>query len=357
MKIGFLVNDISNVGGVERVVAILSNYFMKEFNYDVKIISIYKPKRKENGFYFNENIDIVYLNQEERWKGFFHDLRYHYKIYKEFLLDVDVDVMFTMYTTINVCVALLKNKLKYKTISCQHGQFYYDSFKWNLIKKITYRNLQSLVLLTKRDAETYSKFINNVRIIPNPSPFQAECLYDSDSKKILSIGRLSEEKSIAYLIDAFKLISDKHKDWTLEIVGDGPEKEMLISKASEYGLGSKITFSPFTLDVKEKYKEAAFTVLTSQSEALPMMLIESKSLGIPSVSFDILTGPEEIINHGIDGYLVEKNNIKELAYKMDLMISDDNKRKEMSKKALVNSAKFDEKTVCNKWFELINEII
>lgn len=357
MKIGFLVNDISNVGGVERVVATLSDYFEKEYNYSVEIISVYKSKRNRLSFDFNDNVKITYLNYDESWNGFIHDFKYQYKIFSKILTNIDVDVLFTMYTSVNVIVGLLKNKLNYKVIPCQHGQYYYDSKGWNILKRIIYRKLDILVSLTERDKEIYEKFIKDVRVIPNSVPFKREYLYDKYSKKIVSIGRLSEEKSISYLIDGFNLICNKNPQWKLEIVGEGAEKEMLQEKVKEYGIQSQVIFTPFTLDVKSKYKEAGFTVLTSQSEALPMMLIESKCLGIPSISFDIRTGPREIIKDKEDGYLIEKNNINQLAKYMNSLMNNNRLREEMSKKAFDNSYKFDVHYVCEMWNELINEII
>lgn len=355
MKVGFLVNDISNVGGVERVVATLSDYFEKEYNYSVEIISVYKPKRNELSFEFNDNVKITYLDYEESWNGFIYDFKYQYKIFKKILLDIDVDILFTMYTSINVIVGLLKNKLKYKVIPCQHGQYYYDSRGWNILKRFTYPKLDTLVTLTERDKEIYMKFVKNVKVIPNSVPFKREYLYDKNNKKILSIGRLSEEKSISYLIDGFNLICSKNPQWKLEIVGEGPQKEMLKQKVNEYGIQSQVIFTPFTMDVKSKYKEASFTVLTSQSEALPMMLIESKCLGIPSISFDIRTGPREIIKHKEDGYLVEKNCINQLAECMNTLINDEDLRLSMSIKAFENSFKYDLDNVCDRWKILIEE--
>ena len=54
-------------------------------------------------------------------------------------------------------------------------------------------------------------------------------------------------------------------------------------------------------------------VMTSQMEGLPMVLLEAKSWGLPLVSFDIMTGPSDIIQDGINGYLIEEGNIDEMA--------------------------------------------
>lgn len=355
MRVAFLVNDITNIGGVERVVVSLANYFVNRYSYDVTIISIYKPKRDKIGFDIDHNVKIQNLNYDEIWSNAIADLKYNYKIYKEFISKIEVDILFSLYTISNICLSILKNKISFKIIACQHGQYYFDGKKINLIKRILYRNLDNVVLLTKRDEEIYSKFCKKTFVIPNPAPFNSEYCYNYNSKKIIWIGRLSKEKSIEYLIKAFSIIKNTN-EWIVEIIGEGPEKEKLIQLVKANNMSEKIIFTPFTKEVKKKYGEAAFTVLTSQSEALPMMLIESKVLGIPSISFDIKTGPKEVIYDGEDGYLIEKNNISELAFYIQKLIENDDLRLDMSKRAFLNAKRFRIENIAEKWIKLIETL-
>lgn len=355
MDIGILINDISIFGGVERVVSTIANELSNKNKYKIKIISLYEPKNKEILFKLNSNIELIYLNYKvERTRNIVicYDT---YKFLKKSLKGIKLDLIFGLNTYNDIYLALIKKRLKLKVIAWHHEDYFNDTPKWNLLKKIMYKKLDKVVLLTERDKKEYEKFCNNAIVIPNPSPFKAEYLFNVDSKKILSLGRLSVEKSFEYMIRAFKLIKDEFKDWSLEIVGDGPEKNKLIKLIKELELENKVYISDFTNDVRKKYSEAAFTVLTSQKEGLPMMLIESKSFGIPSVSFDVRTGPKEIINHEVDGYLVEANNINSLSEYMKKIMVDNDKRKEMSTKAYCESEKYSLKKVINYWELVIVE--
>ena len=64
MKIIFLTTDITQVGGVERVLCKLCNFMVKEYNYNIKIVSLYKPKRDKVYFSLDNRISIKYLNVE-----------------------------------------------------------------------------------------------------------------------------------------------------------------------------------------------------------------------------------------------------------------------------------------------------
>ncbi|WP_027632039.1 glycosyltransferase family 4 protein [Clostridium hydrogeniformans] len=354
MKVGFLVEDMTEIGGIERVVCKLANYFATEYKYEVKIISLIKPKNDGIRFQLHNNVEVIYINHE--YEGNF--IKKHItglKKFKKIFNEIDLDVLFSMYTKTNVYFSILKNKIKPRVIACQHGQYYFDSLFFRAMERIFYRRLDIVVLLTERDEKIYKKFCRNTQVIPNPLPFNGEGSYDSSSKTILSLGRLSAEKSVNYTIEAFSLIHEKNPDWKLEIVGDGPEKEGLIELTKSLNLEYKVIFSGLCNDVKSKYDKAAFTVLTSQSEAFPMVLIESKACGIPALSFDIRTGPREIIKDGNDGIIVPQNNTKDLAEAMDKLMNDKDLRISMAKNSLINSREYFVENIAFRWKSIIEE--
>ena len=353
MDIGILINDISIFGGVERVISTIANELSNKDKYKIKIISLYEPRNKERLFELNSNIEVIYLNYKDKRSGNISICYDTYKFIKKSLKNIKLDLIIGLNTYNNIYLALIKKRLKLRVIAWHHEDYFNDTNKWNLLKKIMYKRIDRVILLTERDKKEYEKFCSHCIVIPNPSPFDSEYLFDINSKKILSLGRLSVEKSFEYMIKAFKLIKYEFKDWSLEIVGDGPEKNKLLRLIKELELEDQVSISNFTNNVKKKYGEAAFTVLTSQKEGLPMMLIESKSFGIPSISFDVRTGPREIINHEIDGYLVEANNIQKLSEYMKKIMLDNDKRKQMSVKAYCESEKYSLEKIANIWEGII----
>lgn len=356
MKITFLINDISHIGGVERVIVTLANYFASKLKYDVEIISLFEKQGINSNLVLDKQIKTKFLNYKKREENKYLGMYKEYKVIKSMIKSLDTDYLITLYTMHNIYGALAKKNLKGKIIGCQHGQFYMDSSKYNFLKKKFFNRLDQVVLLTERDNQIYKQFCSKTRVIENPIPFKSEYIYNEEAKRILVLGRLDQGKSVDYTIKAFAKIANDFPNWILEIVGEGPEKENLLNLIKNLKIEKSVDMQSFTSNVKEKYKNAAFTVLSSQTEALPMVLIESKAYGIPSVSFDTRTGPREIINDKEDGFLVQKNDIDDLSEKMKILIEDSELRKSMSVKAFENSSRFSIESIASKWIDLFENL-
>lgn len=115
-----------------------------------------------------------------------------------------------------------------------------------------------------------------------------------------------------YYIRAFLKLVYKYPEWKLQIVGDGPDKERLLELINQLNLGDKVEITEFCRNIIEKYREAEFSILTSQKEGFGCILIESNAIGIPVISFDNV-GSKEIIENNINGFLVEKNNDNDIS--------------------------------------------
>lgn len=354
MKIGFLVGNINIPGGVERVVTTLANYFSENLKYEIVIYSQYQTESGEIPYDLNLNVEIKYLNYspkgiEGSYKTCLNELFFLYKKLK----DEKLNYLITTKTFHNVYFAILSPFLRYRVIGSHHEEYQSDTEKWNTLKKIFYRRLHGVAVLTHNDYTFYRKYNNNVKIIPNAIPFARNYSYKAENKKILMVGRLSSEKSMEYGIYAWKKLSYKYPDWVLEIVGEGPEKLRLKELIKELKLEGKVLLSGFTPNVEAKYKEAAFTILTSQKEGFGCVLIESLAKGIPVISFNNV-GPTSIIEHGKNGCLVNKNDLMELIRSMESLIQDCQLRYTLSVGAYKSSENYTIESVVDEWKSLLN---
>lgn len=355
MRINFLEKDITANGGIERVVVTLANNLSKFYNYNIKIISINKSYKESIVFDIDNNIEVIFLDYENKYKDSIRSCVSELIFINKYIKKNKVDILITTCTYHNVYVAFLKKFLDIKVIASHHEEYSSDTEKWNKLKKMLYKNLDAVVTLTKFDYYKYKKFNDNVFVIPNAISFERKYQYNKNSKKIITLSRLSIEKSIDYSIKAFERLNKKYSDWELEIVGDGPDRDRLEKIIKNHKLEEFVKISEFEKDVTKKYREAAFTVLTSQKEGFGCILIESKAVGVPVVSFENI-GPNEIIQKGIDGFIVEKNNIKELAETMEKLINNKDLRIEMSKKAYLDSEKYTIDKICNRWNKIIKSL-
>ncbi len=96
-------------------------------------------------------------------------------------------------------------------------------------------------------------------------------------------------------------------------------------------------------------------VLTSYREGLPLVLLEAKANHLPSVSFDIVSGPAEIIEDGIDGILVPPYDTERMAEEIYKLLTDRERRVEMSEHCSDNQKEFEREKILNQWKALIEE--
>ena len=88
-----------------------------------------------------------------------------------------------------------------------------------------------------------------------------------------------------------------------------------------------------------------------------MVLLEAKAKKLPSVSFDIHSGPSDIIRDGVDGYLVKPFDVDEMAEKISELIESPALRQQFSDAAWGNLNQFRKETIISQWIELINDTL
>ena len=138
---------------------------------------------------------------------------------------------------------------------------------------------------------------------------------------LLCVGSLKKPKAFNYAIEGFARITKNFPELRLKIVGEGSLEKQLKKIAIDFGVEDLVDFEGFQKDIIPFYLCARATVLTSIYEGFPNVLIESILLGTPVVSFDCPSGPREIIEKGVNGFLVEYKNIDDLKNKLLLVLS------------------------------------
>ena len=168
--------------------------------------------------------------------------------------------------------------------------------------------------------------VNVVPNIINPMFFNKPKKYkkinDRSTSRFIAIGNLNKNKGHILLLNSFSIIS-KEKI-TLEIIGDGPERENILKKINELGLQKKIKLLGKLKpeEIYNKLIDSDCLVHASDHETFGVVLIEALATGIPFISTKS-GGPEDIFETGF-GYLVEKNNINKLSEAMLIFLQNKN---------------------------------
>ncbi|MCD7900834.1 MAG: glycosyltransferase [Bacteroides sp.] len=168
---------------------------------------------------------------------------------------------------------------------------------------------------------------------------------------------MSKVKGFDILIKAWVKVHSYCPDWKLKIYGKSVEKEILVKLIQDLNLSKVVALYDPVTNIQEKYLASSLYVLSSRYEGFGMVLLEAMSCGIPCISFDCPYGPRDIIRDGIDGILVEKENIELLADAIIKLMIDNDLRKSMGQEALNNVEKFKIDQIAKQWNELFHELI
>lgn len=357
MKICFVVADITFKGGIERVTCNLANNFIN--NYDIEIVSFFKTNENIN-YDLEKNIKVKYITDSKysgepgSLKRLFKFLKtfirinlYFYKNKKEYIIAQGMPVALML---------LPLNFMKKKVIACEHVHYdyYNEIIKW--VRSKLYKYYYKVVVLTLKDKEKFEKNLNNVEYIPNYISKISEKKSLLNNKVIISVGRLEEQKGYDILIDICSRLLPNYPEWKLKIFGEGNLKEKLEKQIKKNNTSNQILLLGTTNEIEKEYLKSDIYVMSSRFEGFGMVLIEAMNIGLPLISFDCPNGPSDIIEDGVNGYLVKNFNKEEMLIKIEKLINDENLRIEMSQNNKNKILNFEKINILNKWKGVLKNI-
>lgn len=379
MKILYLISAMYNSAGMERTVANKANYFASK-GHEVTIVTTDQSDRE----YFYDispsvkKIDLDINFSEDNDKNilvrtllFFKKNALLEKKLAVFLRENKQDIFVSLILKSSDFLYRLNDgsvKVVEHHFSRKHYFLQGAAYGRSLIEKIAYfyrdkkvvKNLKKIdcfVVLTHEDEQDWSRDLHNVVVIPNSISYDRESQGALISKKIVTIGRLDYQKGYDLLIPIWKEVALKHPDWKLLIYGSGDLKPLLLELISLNEVTESVILQGTVRDVQQALLDASIYVLPSRFEGLPMVLLESMSLGLPSVAFKCKCGPSDVIDDGNNGFLVDCFNQDDFADKINRLIEDFELRKKLGKNAKQTMAAYSHDIVCKQWERLFQDLI
>lgn len=360
LTVGLIKYDMTEKSGGERVASILSRELAKY--YHVHLISI---NGKGEAPFYEVDETVTYTPLLEGHQRMRKTLLPAGKMLRRYAKEHKIDILLTIGGNVNAFLYLATAGTKIKTIFCEHLNLIManKSRSNRIMRDWGVRFVDKVITLTKRDREAYISHYklpeDRVGYIYNWMDdvlFQVKPKYNTESKRIITVGSLGSQKGYDLLVPAAKKVLEQHPDWQWDIYGDGVLYDTIQQAIAENQLENHLHLMGATSSVYDKYENYAFYVMTSYYEGLPMVLLEAKAKGLPIVSFDCLTGPAEIVNDGVDGLLVAPENVEEMAERVCYMIEHPQQRAEFSSHAGDNIALFSKENIIAQWRELIDTL-
>ena len=364
-------------GGIEKSIASLANILCKK--YKVEIACTYKLY-DEPVFDLDERVTIKYLvdgyvpNKREflkylKQKRFIKTFKEGLKSIKILHLRRKTMVNYIKNTNSNVIISTKDvfdrwlgdyGSPKAKKIGWEHNHHHNNKqYALNIIRSC--RKLDYLVLVSRDLNRFYKKEMRNYPCkcicIPNVIEKMPGRLAKLENKKLISVGRLSREKGYMDLLKIYTSLVKRYPDWTLDIIGDGAEKDRLEKYIKKNNLENNVILHGFQ---DKKYidkllNESSIYLMTSHTESFGIVLIEAMSHGVPCIAFSSAEGAKEIIKSGKNGYLIKNRNYNAMIKKVIDLIKNEDMRKEIGKAARYSVKKYTTEVVEEKWYRLIEK--
>lgn len=371
-KITFLVLHLG-IGGIET--SILNTCNGLSDKYKIQIISFYNLK-KNIVHKFNKNITIKYLyNGEPNIDEIKTNIK-KINIVKTFLNLIEaLDIILKKRKLVKREIVQIKEgvivstRMEFNVLLNKYGrkevikigqehQHHNNNRRYIQNIKNKYRNLDYLLALTKTLKQDYELLLKNTKVkvvlIPNMLEFTLHQRSSLSFNNIINVGRMHKVKRITLLLEVLKLLPE---NINLILVGDGKERKRIEQRVKELNLENRVRFTGFLSpeEVNEEYLKSDLFVMTSKSEGLPMVLLEAMNFGLPCIAFRTTSGIPDIIKNNYNGYIIDDDDIKEMANKIKKLISNKNDLKLMGKNAEKTSIRFSKDRIIKEWQKLIEK--
>lgn len=378
-KIAYCIPGLHSPSGMERVLTLKANYLAAQADkYEIYILLT--EGRDKLPYYpllpgihvirLDINFDDLYtVSSLKKIIGYFRKQKLFRRRLTDCLMEIRPDITVSLLRRdINFINRIQDGSVKIGEIHFSRAN--YRDFKNNrlpaFIQKTVakywmgqliteLKKLKRFIVLSEEDKEKWPE-LKNLSVIYNPLSFYPEQVSDCTNKKVIAAGRYMPQKGFDLLIDCWKIVSEKHPDWTLSIYGDGMRNE-LQSQIDKLGLQHTCFLEHSVSNITDKYIESSIFVLSSRYEGFGMVIIEAMACGVPPVAFACPCGPKDIIRDGEDGFLVENGNIGQLAEKICYLIEQEDERKRMGKAARTNVQRFKMENIGRQWDKLFDDLL
>jgi len=358
-RIAFVIGGL-RIGGAEKVCISLANKFHEE-GYDISLI-VLNLKNAELLKYLNPDVPIIDLNLSHARMAFFPLYRNlnKFNITKCLSFNFQLSVLLVLIKKVfNIQISIYSRGIStysekiLKEQNLRHK--YFNSF----LIRLLYRKSDFFIAQSTGMLKDMIEYLNvpkdKVRVIFNPvqslqTTAEIRINEEVQTREILFVGTLKEAKNVSFLLRSIYELLRTREDFKFRIIGDGNLRSFLEQECRELGMENYVLFEGRRVNPERFYLNADVFILGSWYEGFPNVLLEALSYGVPVVSIDCKSGPEDIIIEGSNGYLVKDYDEKDFAEKICLALN-----REWNKEAIQASiSKFNFEEIFREYREYIN---
>lgn len=366
MRIAFVISALG-AGGAERVAATLCNAWSAA-GHEVHLLT-YLARGTPSHFAIDPRValhPLDLLKSSESPLAFLANNLVRIRALRRRFVRLRPDVIVSFTVENNVIAVLATRGLGIPVIVAErtHPAHYRIGRVREFLRDRTYPLADGVVVQTQGVWEWMRRSVGvDAAVLPNPidlARFAALPPAGSGQgrrKRLLAIGRMSAEKGLHTLVDAFASVAGRHREWDLRICGDGPMRAEVERRIAASGVAERIQADGVVSDVVPELAAADLYVLPSVFEGYPNALVEALAAGRCCVASECGGPAREILRDGTYGLLAGTGTAGALAAALDTAMSDDALRAGFAARAREAVADCDVAVVSARWIALFHSAI
>jgi len=308
IKILFILPSLK-AGGAERVISFVSQNLDKT-KFEAVLVVL---GHKKDAIYNVKDIDVHYLGRPRLMKSI--------KPLFSIIAKQKPDIVLGSIAHVNRLLTLFSVYFKHIRFVGREASLngiinkftVQKGFKYHKLYKNYHKNLDLIICQSHEMADNVKKRFKisseKINVINNPIssnlPLRTAPINNNETRELITIGRLSLEKGHKRIIE---LLSKLEIPYRYTIIGDGDQEDALTQYAKDVNVLENIRYIKYTDNVSKYLSESDLFLQGSFVEGFPNALLESCVIGTPVVAFRAPGGTQEIVDHGINGYLAENES-------------------------------------------------
>ena len=355
MRISFFIGQLVG-GGAEKVLTMLANHYAEK-GYTVEIVMLLGSGVEREHFHLLREVSVrdlsisgSYLRNIFPW---LIRIRRYIKGYRP-------DAIISFIGRINALVLSAAFGLKIPTIISERSDPRHDGRSRVMLTYCNwvYHLADGIVFQTSYQRDCFSKTLRDRSlIIPNPIKVLPLPIEGINNRLVVTTGRLHEAKNQLMLIRAMALVRKSVPDAICEIYGDGEMKERLQAEINCLDLKNTVSLAGKKANITDYVSKCGVFVMSSDYEGLSNSIMEAMMLGKVCISTDY-PGVEDLIENEVNGIIVPRGDVNEMARRIVEVIYDkDNRNETLRKNARNKMISYDESSVLSKWDSVLGDVI
>lgn len=282
------------------------------------------------------------------------------------ILKINPDIIHVQAIFASIPIILIKVLFNYPLVIYARGSdVYLPSHLSKITRKILLKKADRVIALTEHMKDTIQEFYSDkIVVIPNGVDsrfFSSETVKTEKDllvRELLFVGRLDPVKGISFLLHAVALIKKKYPDVHLTIIGDGKEKKTLLKLIERLNISNNIIFLGAISHERIHYhmNRSKIFILPSLSEGFPLAILEAMAAGLPIIASSI-GGIIEIIDDGLNGFLVEPKNPEDIAEKVIYLFQNEHIWQKISLNCRKKAGDYSWNSVVESLIEIYEDIV